>query len=98
MHSGCDFDLANDRREVEDLEFRSGEADYWSDQEEAQLGMRRLGELKSRVSRWDELSQGTSDLIDLIEISGGEADMQADLETNSIEFTPDWTNSNFNRR
>lgn len=81
MHSGCDFDLANDRREVEDLEIRSGEADYWNDQEEAQLGMRRLGELKSRVSRWDELSQGTSDLIDLIEISGGEADMQADLET-----------------
>lgn len=83
MHYRCDFDLANDRREIEDLEIRSGEADYWNDQEAAQLGMRRMGELKSRVNRWDELSQGTSDLLDLIEIAAGEPEMHADIE---LEF------------
>jgi peptide chain release factor 2 len=79
-HSRCDFDLANDRREIEDLEIRSGEADYWNDPDAAQQGMRHLGEIKSRVNKWQELSTATSDLLDLIEISAGEPGMQEEVE------------------
>jgi peptide chain release factor 2 len=42
--------------------------------------MRRLGELKTRVERWDQINQATHDLLDLIELAGGEPDMQGDIE------------------
>jgi len=79
-HSRCDFDLANDRREVEDLEIRSGQPGYWDDQQAAQQGMRRMGELKSRLDHWQELSTATSDLRDLIELASGEPDLLPEIE------------------
>jgi peptide chain release factor 2 len=43
--------------------------------------MRRMGELKSRIDRWQELSQATNDLLDLIDIAAGEPDMLPEIES-----------------
>jgi peptide chain release factor 2 len=79
-NSGGDFDLANDEREVSDIERRSAEPTYWDDPNIAQQEMRRLGELKSRLDTWSALETTNSDLQGLVELAGGDPEMIAEIE------------------
>lgn len=80
-NSGGDFDLANDEREVSDIERRSAEPTYWDDPNIAQQEMRRLGELKSRLDTWSALETTNSDLQGLVELAGGDPEMIAEIES-----------------
>ncbi len=73
--SECVFDLANDEREAEDLEQRSSDPSYWDDQDAAQRGMRRLGELRSRLEAWNGLQRQIGDMLDLVAIIEDEPDL-----------------------
>jgi len=79
-NSGGVFDLANDEREIEDLERRSAEPNYWDDQDRAQQEMRRLGELKTRLDTWNSVAKAASDLQDLIDMAAGDPDMVQEIE------------------
>ncbi len=79
-NSGGVFDLANDEREIEDLERRSAEPNYWDDQNTAQQEMRRLGELKTRLDTWNGIAKSTRDLQDLIEMAAGDLGMIEEID------------------
>jgi peptide chain release factor 2 len=59
-------------REIEDLERQSGEPGFWDDPNAAQLAMRHLGELKSRVGTWQEVAAAADDLATLAELAGAD--------------------------
>ncbi len=80
-NSGGVFDLANDEREIQDLERRSAEPNYWDDQDRAQQEMRRLGELKTRLDTWNSIAKSAQDLQDLIEMAAGDPGMIEEIET-----------------
>ena len=80
-NSGGDFDLANDEREIDDLERKSTNPAYWDDPDTAQREMRRLGELKSRIATWRALETSSSDLQNLLEMAAGDPDLVAEIET-----------------
>ena len=79
-NSGCVFDLANDEREVADLEQRSGAEGYWDDPETAQQEMRRMGELKARLNTWNELRTSSADMRDMVEMAAGDEDLLNEIE------------------
>lgn len=79
--SGGDFDLANEQREVEDLERRSAEPGYWDNQDVAQQEMRRLGELKANIDTWNTITRSSEDLIVLLEMSADDPDLLLEIET-----------------
>ena len=78
---GCDFDLANDEREIDDLERRSAAPGYWDDPNSAQQEMRRLGELKSRLDNWNHLRTSSADMRDMVEMATGDDDLLSEIET-----------------
>lgn len=69
MNSGGVFDFAGDQREIEDLERQSADPAFWEDMATAQSVMRRLGELKSHVERWQSISHSAADLQTLAELA-----------------------------
>ncbi|MGN6031084.1 MAG: peptide chain release factor 2 [Thermomicrobiales bacterium] len=74
------LDLANDQREFEDLERRSSDPGYWDNPDEAQLGMRRMGELRARLDTWRDLEKSSADLGDLLEMAVGDPEMMGEIE------------------
>lgn len=80
ISSGGDFDLANDEREIEDLERKSTDPTYWDDPDAAQREMRRLGELKGRIATWRALETSSADLQNLLEMAAGDPDLVAEIE------------------
>ena len=79
IESGCVFDVASFEREIDDLERQSGEPGFWDQPETAQREMRRLGELRGRLSTFQELCQSISDLQDLAGIAGEDEALAADV-------------------
>lgn len=80
-NSGCVFDLANDQREIDDLEQRSAVPGYWDDPDSAQQEMRRLGELKARVATWNELRTTSSDMQDMVDMASGDEALLNEIES-----------------
>jgi peptide chain release factor 2 len=80
-NSGCVFDLANDEREVEDLEHRSGTEGYWDDPDSAQREMRRLGELKARLNLWNEIRATIDDLREMVQMAAGDEALIEEIAT-----------------
>jgi peptide chain release factor 2 len=63
--SGCDFDFAGNEREVEDLEIASAQDGFWTDADAAQQVMRRIGELRANVERWQQVNASLDDAEEL---------------------------------
>lgn len=63
-----------------DLEIRSSEPNYWDDPDEAQKGMRRMGELRAKLDTWNGLEKSTGDLLDLLEMSAGDPELLGEIE------------------
>jgi peptide chain release factor 2 len=80
IRSGGVFDLANDEREIDDLERRSASPEYWDDPDSAQKEMRRLGELKSKVEQFNSASATAADMLEMIELAGNEPELLAEIE------------------
>lgn len=79
IRSGGVFDLANDEREIEDLERRSADPDYWNDPDTAQKEMRRLGELKARIDDWTSAESSAADMLDLLEMADDDPELLAEI-------------------
>jgi peptide chain release factor 2 len=62
--SGGIFDLTQAQLEIDTLEARSAEPDFWTNSEQAQGMMQQLAELKSTVEPWVHLEKRLSDIND----------------------------------
>src|SRR5918999_1295536 len=83
IYSGCVFDFANNERELADLEIQSGIEGFWNDANHAQQVMRRIGELRSRIERWQDCDRSLDDLAELISLAEDddlEAEFQAEAD------------------
>ncbi len=85
--SRCDFDLPGYEREITDLERQSGDPEIWNDPAGAQAMMRRLGEIKQRVGRWQAIEQSSSDLGELVELAEGDPEMTAQIAEETGELS-----------
>jgi peptide chain release factor 2 len=77
---GSRLDVANDQREIEDLERRSLEPGFWEDAQRAQRVMRHLGQLRNRVETFTTLGSRIDDLADLTELAADDPDLKAEID------------------
>jgi len=83
---GCVFDLPNIERETNDLERQSGEPGFWDDSRDAQVVLRRIGELRAQSGIWRELADQASDLLLLAELAADEPDLAGEIERDRAEL------------
>ncbi|HET9016073.1 MAG TPA: peptide chain release factor 2 [Thermomicrobiaceae bacterium] len=76
---GVRLDLPAKEREINELEAASGEPEFWNDAQHAQRVMRRLSGLRQQVERWSDLRRQAADLRELVELAGGDEEMQAEI-------------------
>ena len=55
------FDVANAKREIEDLKIKAGNPDFWADADRAQTTMKSLRTLEKRVADYDALQNKIDD-------------------------------------
>ena len=77
--SGAIFEAANPRGDVEALEARISQPDFWNDQAEAQRTLQRRKRLQDEVDQIDSLRQQQDDLGVLVEWGQGGEDVVNDL-------------------
>lgn len=78
--SGGVFDIANDEREINDLEMRSAQPGYWDNPDSAQAEMRRMGELKSRVDGFNATYTAVAEYLEMLELADDEPEILEEIE------------------
>lgn len=78
------FDPDRVRREIQELEEKSGHPDLWNDPEEGQRVMTELTRKKETIEPWEALLGEVTDVVELIELAREESDEQA---TEGLEET-----------
>ncbi len=68
------FDIASREKEIIELEKKSAEPAFWSEQNQARNVMRRLAEQKKMVEQWRSLEKKTADIAELINLATEESD------------------------
>ncbi len=71
---GAALDLEGARREVEELEEKAGDANFWNDVEASQKVLRRTKQLKDKLERFARLTSQREDLATLVEMAAEEED------------------------
>lgn len=82
---GSRLDVANDQREIDDLEQRSLAPGFWEDAQRAQRVMRHLGQLRSRVETFGSLGTQIDDLAALTELADDDPDLKAEIERDRVQ-------------
>ncbi|MBI4188862.1 MAG: peptide chain release factor 2 [Chloroflexi bacterium] len=77
------LDIAGREKEITELEERSAQPDFWSDQTVAQSTMRQLGGQKKVVERWRNLEKKVADIAGLIDLAVEEKDASLEAEIQS---------------
>ena len=91
------LDLEGARREVEELEEKAGDANFWNDMESSQKVLRRTKQLKNKlesharlVSQWEdlttlvEMASEEEDASLLPEVEAGYSQLESDLEAANL--------------
>lgn len=81
------FDIAAKEKKIVDLEKKSSEPDFWSDQADAQTSMRQLAEFRKVVLQWRDLEEKASDIAELIELAEEDATLQEEIKSELDELT-----------
>ncbi|GAB4468539.1 MAG: peptide chain release factor 2 [Anaerolineae bacterium] len=76
--SGCVFDIAEKRSQLEQIERQSTDSDFWNDSLNAQKLMKQAARLRTEVSRWDDINQRIRDALELAAL--GDENLRPDLE------------------
>ena len=83
------FDITNLENELANLENQTNKAEFWSDSKNSSIVLKRITELKNKVSQFKKVK---TDLDNLIEIKNlllqeSDADLEKELETgiNTLE-------------
>ena len=75
------FDIGVKEKKISDLEKQSAEPDFWNDQAGAQGLTRQLAEYRKIVLQWRELEEKASDIAELIDLSGEDTSLQAEIKS-----------------
>ncbi len=81
--------MATVEQEIAALDAKSADPLFWEDTRAAQAHMRRLGELRNEVGEWQRLTAQTDDLALLASLSADDADLAAELATESARLLKD---------
>ena len=68
------FDITSKEKEAGELEQRAAEPDFWLDQANAQVAMRRLAEIQSDVGAWRTLQARLDDVKGLADLAQSDGD------------------------
>jgi peptide chain release factor 2 len=83
------FDIAGKEKQLIDLEARTSDPGFWSDQQTAQSVMRQIGSRKDIVSQWRDIEKKAAGVEEIISIALAENDesLKADVhgEIDSME-------------
>lgn len=79
--------IAEQARELANLQQQSQHADFWSDSNKAQAIMQQIAKLDARTAPWLRLQQGIKDVVELSEL--GDTSMQGELDAqlNDLQST-----------
>jgi len=75
------FDIAQKEKRLFELEAKTSDPGFWSDQQTAQSVMRQIGALKATVSQWRDIEKSVAGVAEVISIALAENDqsLKADL-------------------
>ncbi|XUX01282.1 MAG: peptide chain release factor 2 [Dehalogenimonas sp.] len=84
------LDIPAKEKEISQLEYTTGRAEFWQDSQKAQTAMRRLNELIKSAYRWRDLEYRSSELRELGKLAEDDpslfTDIQKDLDGLSAEL------------
>src|SRR5439155_1761375 len=75
------------RREVASLEQDASRPDLWNDRQRAQTTLKRLGNLRARLERWDRFRARAKDVAELAALSGEDPALEAEVATELAELS-----------
>ncbi|TMF68557.1 MAG: peptide chain release factor 2 [Chloroflexi bacterium] len=81
------LDLDALRREVASLEQDASRPDLWNDRQRAQTTLKRLGNLRARLERWDRFRARAKDVAELAALSGEDPALEAEVATELAELS-----------
>ncbi|MBA2452449.1 MAG: peptide chain release factor 2 [Chloroflexia bacterium] len=84
--SGCVFDLAEKRRQIQELEAQTSDPEFWGDTNRARRVMRQMASLKNPVDTWEQMDAQVADLIELEELAGEDASLSEEVSTQADEL------------
>lgn len=78
--------------QINDLEQKTGEADFWNDKDEAEKTFQKLNALKDSYFPWQKLIKDIDDISDLIEMYSGEDDeaLTAELDEQIMKLDEEY--------
>lgn len=82
------FDIEKLKSEINDIENRMSDDNFWSDQKESKIVMGRLSDLKEKTSLYDEISSSLINILELVEIASEEEQelvLELDKELDNVE-------------
>ena len=86
------FDIAGKEKQLIDLEARTSDPGFWSDQQTAQSVMRQIGSRKDIVSQWRDIEKKAAGVEEIISIALSEndeslkADVQGEIDNMEARF------------
>ena len=77
------FDVAGKEKRLLELEAKTSDPGFWSDQQTAQSVMRQIGSLKDTATQWREIEKSAAGVAEVISIALAEDDqsLKSDLHT-----------------
>ena len=86
------FDIAGKEKQLSELEAKTSDPGFWSDQQTAQSVMRQIGSLKDTVTQWRDIEKSASGVAEIISIALAEndqslkTDVQAEIDRIKAHF------------
>jgi peptide chain release factor 2 len=86
------FDIAGKEKQLVELEARTSDPGFWSDQQTAQSVMRQIGSRKDTVSQWHDIEKKAAGVEEIISIALAEnddslkADVHAEIDRMEARF------------
>ncbi|HOJ64199.1 MAG TPA: peptide chain release factor 2 [Spirochaetota bacterium] len=89
LKENCDkyielINIDKKKEEILTLEKETEKSDFWNDQKNANLIMKKINFLKKRIEPWEKLSKEIKDLVELYEISSEEEHSEYEKEIVSL--------------
>src|SRR5699024_287777 len=83
------FDITNLENELANLENQTNKAEFWSDSKNSSIVLKRITELKNKVSQFKKVKTDLDNLIEIkiLLLQESDADLEKELETgtNTLE-------------
>ena len=77
---GGTFDLDNRKEEVEKLELKTGQADFWQNKDKAGDALSTIKNLRRKIENWEKLKEEYINLTELYELAVEEKDQSIEKE------------------